>query len=92
MIQVIIGLAASLIVAILAIFGLKNKEKLIELFAKNKEIIDEVKTLSVQIETNNASLNSEEKTRTDLKQDLNGGTTQATQGQLLDFFNKVNKK
>lgn len=108
MIQAIIALVVALIVAVCAIFGLKNKEAIMTFLSNNKKIIDEVKTLANKIDTNNQALIDEAKIRAlaqvnvqqrdeDLAKAANAYKEPtpddlAAQQNILDFFNKDGKK
>lgn len=92
MIQIIIGLLIALGLAVVAIFGLKNKNAILNLINTNSKVIDQVKDLANQETQNNGALAVEEQKRQDLQSDI-AKTQQEinSQAEILRFFNKDKK-
>lgn len=92
MIQIILGLVAALGLALAAIFGLKNKNAILDLINKNSKVIDQVKDLANQQAQNNGAIGVEEQKRTDLQSDMDKAKAEInSQAEILQFFNKDKK-
>lgn len=87
--SLVIGIIMTLIGAVLAVLGLKNKNALLNLINENDKVNSDVKDISAQIATNSITLTEEEAKRGQLKVD---NSTPVTQAQILEFFNNQGKK
>lgn len=97
MVNDILTILGLLGISLLAIFGFRQKEKILEVINKNDGVINGVKSKDSQIATNNVFLSEEEMKRERLNENVKerdwSGAEQdpKLQQELLDFFNKEKK-